>query len=114
MDRAPPKPRKQPDFLRISTMTSAIPDLPRKSPDSHRMLDEQSSAGFLMCLGAAMRLDCAGRSSHTGPVVMANASQSLESMTDEQLVGRLRGGDDAAFDALVARFQDKVYGLALR
>jgi RNA polymerase sigma-70 factor (ECF subfamily) len=45
---------------------------------------------------------------------VANPSPTIEGSSDEQLVARLRAGDDAAFDQLVSRYQDKVYGLALR
>ena len=37
-----------------------------------------------------------------------------EAATDEALVQAARSGDEGAFDALVRRYQDKVYGLALR
>jgi RNA polymerase sigma-70 factor, ECF subfamily len=36
------------------------------------------------------------------------------SATDEALVEAARSGDEGAFDALVRRYQEKVYGLALR
>ena len=39
--------------------------------------------------------------------------ESLE-MTDEQIIGRVRGGETRAFGELVARYQDSVYGMALR
>jgi RNA polymerase sigma-70 factor (ECF subfamily) len=45
---------------------------------------------------------------------VANTSPTVEGSSDEQLVARLRAGDDAAFDQLVSRYQDKVYGLAVR
>lgn len=35
-------------------------------------------------------------------------------MTDEMLVKRAQGGDLAAYGELVARYQDRVYGLAVR
>ncbi len=37
-----------------------------------------------------------------------------EAATDEALVQAARSGEEGAFDALVRRYQDKVYGLALR
>ena len=39
--------------------------------------------------------------------------ETLE-MTDEQIIGRVRGGETRAFGELVARYQDSVYGMALR
>ena len=36
------------------------------------------------------------------------------SMDDEELIGRCRGGDLEAFNALVAAYQDRVYNLCLR
>jgi RNA polymerase sigma-70 factor (ECF subfamily) len=46
---------------------------------------------------------------------MAEPSHAAGDLTsDDRLIARLRGGDDDAFDELVARYQDKVYGLALR
>jgi len=38
----------------------------------------------------------------------------MTAATDEALVQAARSGDEGAFDALVRRYQDKVYGLALR
>jgi RNA polymerase sigma-70 factor (ECF subfamily) len=35
-------------------------------------------------------------------------------MTDERIIGRVRGGETRAFGELVARHQDSVYGMALR
>jgi len=38
----------------------------------------------------------------------------MTAATDEALVQAARSGDEGAFDALVRRYQEKVYGLALR
>jgi RNA polymerase sigma factor (sigma-70 family) len=35
-------------------------------------------------------------------------------MTDEQIVDRVRGGETRLFEELVLRYQDRVYGMALR
>jgi len=45
---------------------------------------------------------------------MTTEDCNLSTMTDEALVERARSGDDASFDLLVRRYQQKVYGLALR
>ncbi|HSA58842.1 MAG TPA: sigma-70 family RNA polymerase sigma factor [bacterium] len=45
---------------------------------------------------------------------MTAEDRDLSTMTDEALVERARSGDDASFDLLVRRYQQKVYGLALR
>jgi RNA polymerase sigma-70 factor (ECF subfamily) len=39
---------------------------------------------------------------------------TIQQMTDEQIIGRVRGGETRAFGELVARYQDSVYGMALR
>src|SRR5438874_13441221 len=100
MDRGPPNVRKPRDSLRISTMMNATNALPRKSPCSHPK--------------PLMRLDCTAWKADTGPAVMESPPVVAETLTDEQLIARLRGGDEAAFDQIVSRYQDKVYGLALR
>lgn len=35
-------------------------------------------------------------------------------MTDEQIIGRVRGGETRLFEELVRRYQDRVYGMAAR
>jgi len=45
---------------------------------------------------------------------MSTATPPLDSNDDLELIARARAGDGAAFDALVERYQSKVYGLALR
>src|SRR5947207_15029500 len=61
-----------------------------------------------------MRLDCAARTTDTLPVVMSNPSPVTDPKSDEALVARVRLSDEQAFDDLVTRYQDKVYGLVLR
>jgi RNA polymerase sigma-70 factor (ECF subfamily) len=48
----------------------------------------------------------------TPPFAVAGARSS--GAPDEALLARFREGDRAAFDALVRRYQDRVYGLCLR
>jgi len=42
------------------------------------------------------------------------AEPPVNGKSDLALIARVRSGDEDAFDALVERYQDKVYGLALR
>jgi RNA polymerase sigma factor (sigma-70 family) len=40
--------------------------------------------------------------------------ENLQQMTDQQLIGRVRGGETRLFGELVQRYQDPVFGMALR
>ena len=40
--------------------------------------------------------------------------ENLQQMTDEQIIGRVRGGETRMFGELVQRYQDPVFGMALR
>ena len=40
--------------------------------------------------------------------------ENLQQMTDEQIIGRVRGGETRVFGELVQRYQDPVFGMALR
>lgn len=39
---------------------------------------------------------------------------TIQQMTDEQIIGRVRGGETRMFGELVQRYQDPVFGMALR
>ncbi|MBI3003121.1 MAG: RNA polymerase subunit sigma-24, partial [candidate division NC10 bacterium] len=41
------------------------------------------------------------------------AQQKVTELPDAELVARVRTGDEAAFEALLARYQGKVYRLAM-
>jgi len=40
--------------------------------------------------------------------------ENLQQMTDEQIIGRVRGGETRLFGELVRRYQDPVFGMTLR
>jgi RNA polymerase sigma factor (sigma-70 family) len=54
-----------------------------------------------------------GRVTRRGPLA-APSGDTIQQMTDEQIIGRVRGGETRFFEELVRRHEDAVFAMALR
>jgi RNA polymerase sigma-70 factor (ECF subfamily) len=83
---------------------------PEMIPEGNRHLQIVTPLGF----GANIWDNRLPATTMTGQDSLSPASGELASLTDDQLIARARQKDFAAFEALLERYEDKVFRLAYR